>query len=876
MGHQKVDLEYLPLLLVLSAAVMALLLFIPSHSETMVGESYNSLSEIPSGFASPFTTNNHAFFSVSDVGSIAQGGDVSITIDADDEGTGSKMLFYRDFYVYRNDTDTHWKKYRFDEEPDLDGKWILDKASKTITLPADVLDEENWVLLFACERVNDAWKCGCRGNECNLWSIQSFAGPVFCEPDAGCEQKEDGDEYCSADKKILYACNLGEDGCLDRTSTNCNTSGNVCTTDGNKASCATCQQQAPAPDDITCGETDSGTLCSGTAYTVTGTQCNSGFTCDAGACKRVWYFDSDGDAFGNPAVSVLAEQQPNSYVANDGDCNDSDATINPNAIDECNGVDDNCDGSIDNGVNICSAGQSCISGSCHCSNECSSGSVGCDGSTPWYCGEANDGDSCYEKILGTPCTQTCDSSTGTCGCDSCSGSGRRCGSGTTSCQFIGGDCAYVQTCTNGCWQQSKTCDYGASCSSGSCTYSNCASRLADNGYEECTSDDSSKRCSGNVVQQCAQWSEDCYYWKDSTNCTKQGKSCDSSTFTCTDSFSDGDTSESDCTAASDQTSNSLGVGAGDQGIAWLPVADFETGLSPQCCGDDAGEYYLRQWPSGTGKACCNLEKDCVDDEGNCYTHNTKHTFSSGELFCYQNWWYQCQASLLCGAHKAGWTASTQECYYTAADGYKLGPYSTPPPEECGDGLDNDCDGQVDEGCPAVNLWISKVGWGGLAGEDSSRLYVGICATDGVDIHSLSNTAQVLFSSSKVNALVTHSFTDTSGNPIFFTEEIGSPCSHLVSLWTEPLSPNDYVTVKFLVDADDAISESDESDNAPLVVIPLNSEYLHSCGGHGEWPCDNANPGRGKFCYNTTLAACGASCNGANPYLHADGGCWFNP
>ncbi len=68
---------------------------------------------------------------------------------------------------------------------------------------------------------------------------------------------------------------------------------------------------------------------------------------DNPADPSTWYADYDGDGFGDPGVETWDCTAPSGYVANATDCDDGEGTVNPDGSEVCDGVDQDCDGIVD-------------------------------------------------------------------------------------------------------------------------------------------------------------------------------------------------------------------------------------------------------------------------------------------------------------------------------------------------------------------------------------------------------------------------------------------------------------------------------------------------------------------------------------------------
>jgi hypothetical protein len=66
-----------------------------------------------------------------------------------------------------------------------------------------------------------------------------------------------------------------------------------------------------------------------------------------GCVTKDFFKDGDGDGFGDPKMKLTECEAPDGYVDNDGDCDDKKLKANPDAAEECDQYDNDCDDVID-------------------------------------------------------------------------------------------------------------------------------------------------------------------------------------------------------------------------------------------------------------------------------------------------------------------------------------------------------------------------------------------------------------------------------------------------------------------------------------------------------------------------------------------------
>lgn len=159
-----------------------------------------------------------------------------------------------------------------------------------------------------------------------------------------------------------------------------------------------------------CGDTCSGTVSNGTLSCVQG-ECTAicaatHVSCDgdprngceqeASDTSRIYYRDADGDTYGDasvPQFSCDPNVAPMGFVDNDQDCNDMSAAASPVGTEVCDGLDNDCNMAVDDGVLYQPDGSlDCAAAAL---GQCAEGTARCEGTNGWVCD------------AGTPVAETC-------------------------------------------------------------------------------------------------------------------------------------------------------------------------------------------------------------------------------------------------------------------------------------------------------------------------------------------------------------------------------------------------------------------------------------------------------------------------------------
>ena len=350
---------------------------------------------------------------------------------------------------------------------------------------------------------------------------------------------------------------------------------------------------------------------------------------DDAADVSIWYEDADGDGYGTATSTEVTCDSPDGYVANDDDCWDGDAAVNPGAAETADGVDEDCDGIVDE-------------------------------DTDYY---DDDGDG-YSEAGGD-----CD--------DAVSGSAP----GTEeSCNAIDDDCDGIVDEETSCYDDDLDgyTEEDGDCNDGDDAVNPDETEVADNGVDD--------DCDGSV--------DGGVYDPDGDGYTGSGGDCaeeDSATYPGAPETEDG--VDNDCDGTVDEGTNSYdddgdGISENDgdcddadPGVE-PDATEVENGVDDNCDGvvDEGGQY-----TDDDGDGFSDAAGDCDDADAGASPNGEESANGVDD---------DCDGLVDEGYDDAdgdGYTAAGGDC--DDAEGW-----ANPGVVEVCDGVDNNCDGEVDEGC----------------------------------------------------------------------------------------------------------------------------------------------------------------------------------
>jgi len=386
--------------------------------------------------------------------------------------------------------------------------------------------------------------------------------------------------------------------------------------------------------------------------------------------------DIDLDGYGNPG-SLSCSNGPET------DCNDNNINVHPGAVEVCDGIDNNCINGIDEGGNnLCTNNIFCDG------IETCNGILGCSPGTTVNCNDVISCtiDSCNEVL------DRCDNIPNNNLCSN----GLYC-DGTEICNPLSGcqsgapiDCSTnnippINTCFNSpdnipftldtragftsiCIEATDTCSVGSSPLTHTCSFTQCSAQCDLTHLCQPTECDLFDGCYNNLYRN----------YNDISNTCLSGCSC--TTNSCTNYVQESDPDNDGYTlSCGDCQPNNGNINPGVRETTTVLCSDnidndCDSNIDfndPDCisgCIDNDGDNY------GIGQTC--IGPDCNDNNQN--IHAT--------ISCNYN-------GISCGNY--------QLCLLSCP---------TPPSEICGNGIDDNCNGPIDEGCPIQLIYNLQQGY----------------------------------------------------------------------------------------------------------------------------------------------------------------------
>jgi len=426
-------------------------------------------------------------------------------------GNGSSSQYiYKKGYYYRNSA---WQEFTFDNAV-AGNDWIIGTANLTLPLSEAEKAGTNYVVAYVCTWTGGEWKCGCRDKSCsqNYWQLQTFkySNEICADYDKdgydSCAVGASGDDGkaidCDDTKLAIHpggieVCDTFDNDCNGQIDEGCDSDGDTYCDSGMKlyGSNSMCKGT------VYKGEGTSGSDCDDTNGNI-----NPGITeicdgvdndCDKNTDEGCTCTDYDKDGYDTCGTGEMGDD------GKPEDCNDKSWDRYPGAYEVCDSVDNDCDGTVDEG-GVCCADvdgdkyDTCAVGSegddgkvidCDDNNmyknpgaveTCDNNDNNCNGKVDEGCDEDGD-DYCSNKIklynnpvlacprsnlandsYGNDCNdldynlnpgnvEKCDGADNNCNgvvdenCSCVNGKTQSCGIDTGACQ------AGTQTCTNGTW-----------------------------------------------------------------------------------------------------------------------------------------------------------------------------------------------------------------------------------------------------------------------------------------------------------------------------------------------------------------------------------------------------------------------------------------